>query len=170
MDQYTQPWNWITANNVCDKQGYAATSDAPDEKWRQHNWAIGKNIDLIVDESTLQEKWDYVGVAKAIRAWSWQSSTDVYGEMILKQAWEPNRYVFDFDTQDLIYEEVKRLSDEALADLARTDGKSSEASLGRGDLVYKSKTAQWTKFVYANLARNAHNISNKSTYNHDKVI
>jgi len=170
VGQYIQNWTWITANNVWDQQGYAAGSDNGGEKWRQHYWAIGKNIDLIVDASTLQEKWDYVGVAKAIRAWSWQSSTDVYGEMILKQAWEPNRYVFDFDAQDLIYEEVKRLSDEALADLARTDGKSSEASLGRGDLVYKGKTAQWVKFVYANLARNAHHISNKSTYNPDKVI
>lgn len=170
VGQYVQNWNWITANNVWDQQGYVAGSDAAGEKWRQHYWAIGKNIDLIVDESTKTEKWDYVGAAKAIRAWSWQSSTDVYGEMILKQAWEPNRYIFDFDGQDLVYEEVKRLSEEAIADLSRTDGNVNEASLGRGDLVYKGKRDKWIKFVYANLARNAHHITKKSSYNPDKVI
>ena len=170
VGQYVQNWGSTTVNNAFDLHGYAPGSDAAGEKWRQHYWAIGKNIDVIIENSTEKQQWDYVGVAKAIRAWSWQSSTDVYGEMILNQAWEPNRYVFDFEGQDQIYAEVERLSQEALADLARTDGNVSEAGLGQGDLVYKGKTALWTKFVYANLARNAHHLSNKATYNPDKVI
>ncbi|MBK7939382.1 MAG: SusD/RagB family nutrient-binding outer membrane lipoprotein [Lewinellaceae bacterium] len=170
VGQYVQNWASTASNNAFDRQGYTPGSDAAGEKWRQHYWAIGKNIDLIVEQSTARSQWDYVGVAKAIRAWSWQSSTDVYGEMILSQAWEPNRYVFDFETQDLVYNEVNRLSQEALTDLARTDGNVSEAGLGRGDLVYKGKREQWIKFVYGNLARNAHHISNKSNYDPDKVI
>lgn len=170
VGQFVQNWAWTTANNVWDQHGFVAGSDAAGEKWRQHYWAIGKNIDLIVDESAKTGKWDYSGVAKAIRAWSWQSSTDVYGEMILKQAWEPNRFIFDFDSQDLVYEEVRRLSEDALADLNRTDGNSNEASLGRGDIVYKGKKEKWIKFVYAVLARNAHHISNKASYDPNKVI
>lgn len=170
VGQYVQNWHAITVNNAFDLQGYTPGSDAAGEKWRQHYWAIGKNIDLMVDNATAKEQWDYVGVAKAIRAWSWQSSTDVYGEMILNQAWEPNRYVFDFETQDLVYAEVERLSREALTYLERTDGAVSETNLGRGDLVYKGKRDLWIKFVNANLARNAHHISNKSSYNPDKVI
>ena len=170
VGQYIQNWAWITANNVWDLHGYIAGSDSGGEKWRSHYWSIGKNIDLMIEQSSARGQWDYVGVAKAIRAWSWQSTTDVHGELILKQAWEPNRYVFDFDTQDLVYAEVKRLCDDALVDLARTDGTVSEKSLGTGDLVYKGNRAKWIKFVYSVLARNAHHISNKSSYSPDKVI
>ncbi len=170
VGQYVQNWASTAKNNAFDQHGYAPGSDAAGEKWRQHYWAIGKNIDLIIEQATAKEQWDYVGVAKAIRAWSWQSSTDVYGEMILKEAWEPNRYIFDFDSQDLIYAEVERLCMEALSDLNRTDGGVNQASLGRGDLVYKGDREKWIKFVYAVLARNAHHLSNKAGYNPDKVI
>lgn len=170
VGQYVQNWASTAKNNVWDQHGYVPGSDAAGEKWRSHYWSIGKNIDLIIEQAEAKEQWDYVGVAKAIRAWSWQSSTDVYNEMILKQAWEPNRYVFDFDDQELIYAEVERLCNEALADLARSDGGVSQAGLARGDLVYNGDRAKWTKFVYAILARNEHRLTNKAGYDPAKVI
>jgi hypothetical protein len=103
------------------------------------------NIDLIVADGVAKQKWDYVGAAKAIRAWSWQSTSDWHCEMVLKQAFEPNRYVFDYDSQDLIYEEVRRLSQEALDNLNKTgDG---VGSLVRGDKVYSGNVDKWKKFV-----------------------
>lgn len=170
VGQYVQNWANTTKNNAWDQHGYVPGTDNGGEMWRSHYWSIGKNIDLIIEDATAKEQWDYVGVAKAIRAWSWQSTTDVNGEMILKQAWEPNRYVFDFDTQEEVYAEVRRLCEEALVDLARTDGGVNQASLGRGDLVYKGDRAKWIKFVYGVLARNAHHLTNKSTYDPAKVI
>jgi hypothetical protein len=166
--QYAQVWSSSVANNTWDLHSYASGSDSGGEKWRSHYWSIGKNIDLIVEDATAKQKWDYVGVAKAIRAWSWQSTTDWHGEMILKQAWEPNRYVFDFDSQEEVYAEVVRLSNEALTFLAKSDG--AVGSLYLGDKVFQGDRAKWTKFVYANLARNANHLSNKSTYSADKVI
>lgn len=170
VGQYIQNWNWIARNNVWDQHGYVPGSDAGGEKWRSHYWSIGKNVDLIIEQAEAKGQWDYVGVAKAIRAWSWQSTTDVNGEMILSQAWEPNRYVFEYDTQEAVYAEVQRLCEDALKDLARNDDGVSQSGLARGDLVYKGDRAKWTKFVYAILARNAHHLSNKANYNPDKVI
>lgn len=170
VGQYIQNWASTAANNVWDLHGYVAGSDAAGEKWRQHYWAIGRNIDLMIEQATLKEQWDYIGVGKAIRAWSWQTSTDVYGEMILTQVFEPNRYVFDYDTQDKIYAEVERLALEAINDLKRTDGGVSQASLARGDLVYAGNRDKWIRFAYGILARNAHHLSNKASYNPDKVI
>jgi hypothetical protein len=167
INQYVQYWVSASAGNTHDRHGYVAGSDGMGEKWRQHYWALGTNIDLVIKDGVENNKWDYTGAAKAIRAWSWQSSTDYHGEMILKQAFEPNRYVFDYDSQEEIYAEVRRLCEDAIKDLSRTDyGKS----LNRGDLVYGGDTDKWTRFVYAILARNAHHISNKSSYNPDKVI
>ena len=169
--QYCQYWQSSGSGNVWDRHGYAAGSDAGGEFWRSHYFTIGKNVDLIIEDATAKQQWDYIGVAKAIRAWGWQSTTDANGEMILKQAWEPNRYIFDFDSQEDVYKEVVRLSNEALQDLARTDGNVSPASLGRGDLVYKGDRSKWIKFVNAVLARNAHHITNKKgVYNPDAVI
>lgn len=169
--QYSQYWLSSAAGNVWDRHGYAAGSDNGGEMWRSHYWSIGKNVDLVIEDATAKQQWDYVGVAKAIRAWGWQSTTDANGEMILKQAWEPNRYSFDFDSQEEVYKEVGRLCNEALTDLARTDGGVSVASLGRGDLVYRGDRSKWIKFVNAILARNAHHLSNKkSVYNPDAVI
>ncbi len=166
--QYSQVWASSGGGNTWDAHSYASGSDAGGEKWRTHYWSIGENVDLIVADAVAKQKWDYVGAAKAIRAWSWQSTTDWHGEMILKQAWEPNRYVFDYDSQEEIYAEVVRLSNEALENLNKTgDG---VGSLTRGDRVYNGSIDKWKKFVYANLARNANHLSNKAIYAPDKVI
>lgn len=164
---YVQNWARTVANVTEDLHGYYAGSDAIGEKWRQHYWAIGKNIDLIIADAEANNKNWYIGVAYAIRAWSWQTSTDVYGEMILSQAWEPNRYVFDYDTQDKIYAEVVRLCNLALDYLNMDDASNT---LVKGDLVYAGNRDKWKKFVYAILARNAHHLSNKSSYDPDEVI
>ncbi|MER0440744.1 RagB/SusD family nutrient uptake outer membrane protein [Emticicia sp. W12TSBA100-4] len=170
IGQYIQNWHASAAGNTWDRHGYAAGSDAAGEKWRQHYYALGQNLLLQIKDGEEKGKWDYSGVAKAIQAWSWQSTTDYHGEMILKEMFEPNRYVFDYDTQEEVYAEVVRVANNALTDLNRTDGIVSTASLSRGDLVYKGDRTKWIKFVYGVLARNAHHLSNKSTYNPDKVI
>lgn len=167
INQYVQYWNWTAAGNVWDVHGYAASSDACGEYWRSHYWSIGTNMDLVIEEGVANNKPDYVGAAKAIRAWSWQTTTDVHGDMILKQAWEPNRYVFDYDTQEEVYAEVVRLCNEALEELNKT---GYPASLSRGDLVYAGDVSKWKKFVYGVLARNALNLSNKTGWSADKVI
>lgn len=170
IGSYTQNWARNTSNYATDLHGYFSGSDALGDIWRSHYWSIGKNVDLIIAEATKKEQWDYIGVSQAIRAWSWQTLTDYHGEVILKQAWEPNRYVFDYDSQEEVYAEVQRLSNLALENLNKTDGGVSQASLARGDLVYKGDRSKWTKFVYAVLARNANHLSNKSSYNPAKVI
>ena len=170
VSQYNQNWAQVATNNVWDQHGYVPGSDAGGDVWRSNYWSIGKNVDIIIEQSTAKEQWDYVGVAKAIRAWSWQMTTDLHGEVILKQAWEPNRYVFDFDPQEEVYLEATRLANEALADLSRTDGNGSVANLGRGDLVYKGDRNKWIKFTYSVLAHTAQRYSNKSNYDPAKVI
>lgn len=167
IGSYIQNWSRITANNQEDLHGYYAGSDNIGEKWRQHYYGIGVNIDLMIEDAEANQKWWYVGAAHAIRAWSWQTSTDVYGEMILEQAFEPNRYVFDYDTQDKIYAEVVRLCNLALEYFDKDDVTNT---FSRGDLVYAGNRDKWKKFVYAILARNAHHLSNKSSYNPDAVI
>ncbi|MBU1373144.1 MAG: SusD/RagB family nutrient-binding outer membrane lipoprotein [Bacteroidetes bacterium] len=170
VGQYAQIWGSGAANNVFESQGYNPGSDTPGEKWRQHYFAIGTNIDLMLEDALAGQKWDYAGVAYAIRAWSWQTSTDIYGEMILKEAWDGTRAKFDYDKQEEVYDEVVRLCNLALTNLNRTDGAVSQVNLARGDYMYYGDRAKWIKFVYGVLAINAAHRSNTTTYNADKVV
>jgi hypothetical protein len=167
IGQYIQNWQFVSANNVWDLHGYAAGSDTGGEKWRSHYYGIGVNLEEAIRDGLENGKYGYVGAAKAIRAWSWQTTTDYHGEMILDQAFDTLRYVFEYDTQEEIYAEAVRLCEEALSHFQQTDLVNT---FSRGDLVYGGDRDKWIKFVYAILARNAHHQSNKSTYNPDKVI
>ena len=96
IGQYVQNWQFSSAGNVWDRHGYVVGSDAGGEKWRQHYFALGQNIVLTVKDAQEKGKWDYSGVAKAIQAWSWQTTTDYHGEMILKEMFEPHRHTEKF--------------------------------------------------------------------------
>jgi Starch-binding associating with outer membrane len=151
-----------------ERHGYLSGSDNMGEIWRSHYYSIGTNVDLMIDDATAKKNWDIVGAAIAIRAWSWQTMTDYHGEAILKQAWEPNRYVFDYDTQEDMYAHVVTLCNQALENLNKTDG---TFRLKISDGVYKGDVNLWKKFVYGILARNANHLSNKSSlYKPDDVI
>ena len=157
-----------TSGDNYERHGYIAGSDQMGELWRSNYYSIGTNIDLIIESATAQKNWDIVGAALAIRAWSFQTTTDYHGDMILKQVWEPNRYVFEFDSQEDVYAYVVKLCNDALASLDRTDG---VARLRLGDGVYQGDVNKWKKFVYAILARNANHLSNKTAlYKPDDVI
>jgi Starch-binding associating with outer membrane len=170
VGQYTQYWAAAAAGSVWDAHGFASNNDAGGEKWRSHYFGLGKNVELMYEEATQTGKTDYAGVARAIWGWSWQTSTDHHGDMIVKQIFEPGRFIFDFDPQEEAYKEAEKACNEALSLFERPGPAASVASLSRGDLVYRGDASRWVKFTNGVLARLANHISNKSTYNPRKVI
>ncbi len=172
IGQYIQNWGTNTGGNVWEAHGYQFTALDPfSEHFRAHYFGIGRNIDLIIADGEQTGQYNYVGVAKAIRAWSWQASTDLYGPMILKQAFKENQFVFDYDSQEEVYAEVLKLSNEAIEALQRTDGTGTPAKLALGDLVYKGDSQKWIKFTYGLMARNLNHLSRKpDRYQPDLII
>jgi hypothetical protein len=171
IGRYVQHFGLYTTNDAWERHGYVANSDAAGEIWRAVYFGIGKNINLMIDDANKGQKWEFIGAGLAIRAWGWQTATDYHGEIIVKQAFEPNRVKFEYDKQDTVYAEVVRVCNEALEYFNRTDGKLGAASLfPTGDVVYKGDVAKWRKFINGILARNASNLSNKPSYNADQVI
>ncbi|WP_443945354.1 SusD/RagB family nutrient-binding outer membrane lipoprotein [Pedobacter sp. AW1-32] len=156
--------------NVGETHGYIAASDAGGEIWRTNYYGLGGNLNLIISKSTQKQEWNYVGLAQALKAWGWQITTDYHGEIILKQAYEPNRYTFDYDSQEDVYAEVVRLANLSIENFSRTDGTGTVGKMATADLVYAGDNAKWIKFNYGLLARNASNLINKSAYNPGKVI
>jgi hypothetical protein len=168
IGRYIQNFTLNTSGgDIYERHGYSAGSDVMGELWRSNYFSIGTNIDLMIEDATAKQNWDIVAAAKAIRAWSWQTTTDYHGEIILGQAFEPNRYTFEFDSQEAVYAHVVKICNEALADL----DKGGIARLKASDGVYGGDVAKWRKFIYSILARNANHLSNKSSlYKPDDVI
>src|SRR4029079_10943388 len=105
-----------------------------------------------------------------LKAWGWQVLTDLHGEIIIKEAIDPSRTAFDYDTQQFAYEEVKRLLDSAIVLLQRTDGAVDAGYLGKGDRIYNGDRTKWLKFAYGFRALSLNHFSNKSTYDPAAVI
>jgi hypothetical protein len=148
-----------------------STPDLMGDIWAMHYYGHGQNIERIIEWGTEEEKWDYVGVAKAIRAWGWLTLTDVTDDVILYEAFDPGQLVFNYNTQAEVYEVVKSLCHEAIAYLSRTDGKVSPANLAIGDAYMNGGDVEkWKKFVYGVLARTFHRTTNKTSYDADSVI
>lgn len=158
------------AVNVGETHGWLVGSDALGEIWRTNYYGLGANLNLIIEDSEKRQEWNYVGLAQALKAWSWQVTTDYHGDIILKQAYEPNRFVFDYDPQPEVYAEVVRLANESIKNFSRTDGAGTPAKMVGFDLAYSGDAAKWIKFNYGILARNASNLINKATYDPAKVI
>ncbi|MDH5381813.1 MAG: SusD/RagB family nutrient-binding outer membrane lipoprotein [Cyclobacteriaceae bacterium] len=156
-----------SANYRTDIHGYFTGSDAIGEKWRSTYYGIGTNIDLILRDAKENNKWWSAGAGMAIRAWAFQTATDVYGEIIFSEAFKPNTWVFNYDNQETVYSGVVEYCNQALDYLDKQDDSNT---LAIGDLVYHGDAEKWKKFVYGILARNANHISNKVTYDPDLVV
>jgi Starch-binding associating with outer membrane len=171
VGRYVQHWQWTTVNENYDRHGRRGLGGglAGSQTHRNHYWAIGSNLNQMEQQAAQRGFNRYAGIATAMRAYSWQISTDLFGEMPYQQAWDNSRTKFDYDPQKFIYEQVDKLCDEAIAKLADETG-SLDPLLARAETIYGGDPQKWTRFMYGIKARLANHVSNKRSYNPQRVI
>jgi hypothetical protein len=177
IGRYTQEWflagNGAAAQTVIstwDRMGYDAASDNGAEQWRDVYWSLGQNLVDMINKAEAEQRWDIAGVGYTMKAWGWLVLTDMHGEIIVKEAIDPTRSTFDYDTQDYVYGEVARLLGVAIKDLQRTDGAVDPTYLGKTDHLYSGDRTKWLKLAYGLQALMLNHYSNKSTYKPADVI
>jgi hypothetical protein len=173
VGRYTQEWinaNGVTSLGTWDRMGYDAASDNGAEQWRDVYWSLGQNLVDMINKAEAEERWDLAGVGYFMKAWGWQVLTDLHGEIIVKEAIDPTRSTFDYDTQEYAYTEVQKLLAKAIADLQRTDGAVDAAYLGKTDHIYFGDRTKWLKMAYGLQAINLNHYTNKATYQPAAVI
>jgi Starch-binding associating with outer membrane len=153
-----------------DIHGYAKASDFGGSLWRSVYWKGGQNLQDLKNNATNQKKWDILGAGLAMEAFGWQMLTDYHGPVILKEAYDPARNVFDYDTEDTVYAYIQSECMNALAVLNKSDDAVGSPLFKNFDQIYKGDRVKWTKFVYGILAINAHHLIKKSFYKPDDVI
>jgi hypothetical protein len=151
--------------------GTTGASDAMGSMWAAHYYGMGQNINRIVEWGSEEQKWDYVGAAWALRAWSLFEATNQYGEMILRQAFDQTRQQFNYDPQPEIYDSVRIICHRAIDYLSRTGGGMNATNFANSDFYFnKGDLGRWIKFCHGILARSFGYLSNKLAYNYDSVI
>src|SRR3954463_2597713 len=173
VGRYTQEWflaRGQTAISNWDRMGYDPSSDNGAQQWRDVYWTFGQNLVDMNRKAQAEQRWDLLGVGQILKAWGWQVTTDLHGEIIVKEAIDQSKFFFNYDTQDYAYQEIKRLLDSSIVLLQRTDGAVDQAFLARGDKVYGGDRTKWLKLAYGMRALWGNHFSNKAAYNPAQVI
>lgn len=172
VGRYVQYFATNSAGNTFDQMaGATGASDALGSVWAMHYFGMGENLNKMVRWGIEEKKWDYVGVGYAIRAFSWLALTNMYGEVIMREAFRPEQLVFNYDEQKDVYDTVRAIGRLALDYLNKTGDNASQANLAKGDAYfYNGDVNKWKKFVYTVMARSFNHLSNKAEYKPDSVI
>lgn len=172
IGRYVQYWVTNTTGNQFDQMGGATgASDLMGSVWAMHYYGMGQNLKQMIAWGAEEKKWDYVGVGYAIFAWSWLTTADVYGDIIVREAFNKDQLVFNYNEQALVYDTVRQICRTAITFLNNTGDSASPANLAKGDAFFNNGDVnKWKKFVYAVMARSFNHLSNKASYNADSVI
>lgn len=173
IGKYIQNFFFYSTGGRYDQMGgTTGASDNAASIWRTHFYDLGQNVVKMIEWGTEEKKWDYVGVGKAIQAWSWLTLSDYHGEVIsVKEAFNTSALTFSYGTQEEVYDYVRQLCYEALDYLNRTGDGVDQANLAKGDaFFYNGDVNKWKKFTNGIMARVYNHLSNKSSYNSDSVV
>ena len=165
LGRYIQYWGTTTNGENYGQMGGAVNSDNTGSVWAAVYYGHGQNVNKIIQWGSEQQKWDYVGVGWAIRAWGWLELTNEYSDAPLKQAFNTSLTQFLYDTQPEFYDSCRAACFRALSFLNRTDGAVSQANLAIGDAYFNNGDVnKWKKFVYGTLARSYIDLSFKTIF------
>lgn len=173
ISRYTQMWkltNGQTSLSSWDRMGYDPGSDNGGQQWRDVYWTLGQNLQDMMSKAEAEQRWDLLGVGQILRAWGWLVTTDMHGEIVVKEAFDPTRFSFDYDSQEYAYGEIQRLLNEAIKNLQRADGAVDATYLAKGDNIYNGDRAKWLKYAYGMLGMTLNHYSNKASYKPADVI
>ena len=165
LGRYIQYWGSTANGENYGSMGGTMGSDNTGAIWAAVYYGHGQNVNRIIEWGTQQQKWDYVGVAQAIRAWDWLELTNQYGDAILKEAFNTSLSQFHYDTQPEFYDSCRAFCFKALSNLNRTDGNVNPTNLAQSDAYFnKGDINKWKKFVYGILARSYIDLSSKGIF------
>lgn len=109
----------------------------------------------------------YTAVGKILRAYLLGMATDQYGAIVLDDSYNPEEAIKlepEFVSQEVVYERIFKILDEAVQELDQ----ESEIDLNAegGDILYNGDLEQWKRFAYSIKARYLNHLTKKSSGEH----
>ncbi|MGJ7032365.1 SusD/RagB family nutrient-binding outer membrane lipoprotein [Niabella hirudinis] len=165
----TQDMVGASANNasvIWEMHGYPDASDVGGVLWRMTYVDMGLNLENMINDGKQNKKYEYVGIGYAIKAWAYQMTTDLYGPIILDEAFDEKYLAFPYHDQSEVYAKVRRWTDTAFQylDMTSPQDYSSKLSSFSGDNIYQGNKLKWKKFLYGLLALQYSHLVNKPEF------
>jgi len=167
VGKLVQYWTSGAVNDFYERHGATPlNSDVTGVIWRMNYADLGINVDDMIADAIANKKYEYAGIGYAIKAWSFQITTDMYGEIILDEAFNPGQLTFAYQNQKEVYERVREWNALALKYLNMKGPVDYTSVLAgpSGDFVYRGDMTKWRKFVYGNLALHYSHLINKPNF------
>ncbi len=102
------------------------------------------NLEIIIRKGTAAGDFQYVGIAKIMKAYTFSIMVDLWGNIPYSEALQGNAIIAPrFDNDREIYESLFELIDEGIADLARGGGLVA----GADDIIYGGDLGKWRRFA-----------------------
>ncbi|KLT64509.1 SusD/RagB family nutrient-binding outer membrane lipoprotein [Pedobacter sp. BMA] len=154
------------ASLVWEKHSYTAASDNGGVIWRMTYVDLGLNLENLINDAVANQKYEYAAIGYAIKAWAYQMTTDMYGPIILDEAFTPGLLKFPYHDQPEVYAKVRYYGQQAIKYSNMTSPVSYASQLAgtTGDGIYKGDMAKWRKFVYAVYALQYSHLVNKPEF------
>jgi len=154
------------ASLVYEKHGYVDLSDVGGVIWRMTYADLGLNLETMINDGIANKKYEYVGIGYAIKAWAYQMCTDMYGPIILDDAFKPGALTFTYQDQPDVYAKVREWGALSIKYLNMESPTSYAAVLASvsGDGIFKGDKAKWKKFVYGLYALQYGHLTNKAQF------
>lgn len=154
------------ASLVWEKHSYTPASDNGGVIWRMTYVDLGLNLENLINDAVANQKYEYAAIGYAIKAWAYQMTTDMYGPIILDEAFTPGLLKFPYHDQPEVYEKVRFYGQQAIkySNMTSPVSYASQLSSTTGDNIYKGDMAKWRKFVYAIYALQYSHLVNKPEF------
>lgn len=167
IGKYVQFWGNQAINDVWERHGYVSdVTDISGSIWRMIYFNHGRNLELMIKDGVENQKYGFAGIGYAIKAWAYQTGADYHGPLIVDEAYDESKYVFNYNDQPYVYTKVREWCHQAITYLDKTDGKDVKPFLATtsGDQIYKGDLIKWKKFVYGILALQFSHLRNKAEF------
>lgn len=143
---------------------YAAGTDNAAEMWRVTYFLQGMNLENMINQGIEKEAWTLVGIGYAMKAYSWDYLTKMYGEAPMRDAFVEGLLSHGYDSQADIFEQVRAWAKEAISYLEKEDNCAYTLPLKTADMIYGGDKDKWKKFAHGVIVRNLAALTNKNDF------
>ena len=142
---------------------YEVQEGSPNEAWSFYYAGILNETKLIMEETDPETDAAYHGIARFISAWTWATTTDMWGPVPFTDALNPGSTSTPaYDDQQMVYDAVDTWFDEAIAEMKRAASDASIRKPTTNDLLFAGDISRWIKLARHVQARHRLRLSNAS--------
>ena len=149
-----------------EKHTFVRSSDNGGVIWRMTYVDLGINLENLINDAVTNQKYEYAAIGYAIKAWAYQQTTDLYGPIILDEAFTPGLLKFPYKDQPDVYAKVRYYCEQSIkySNMKSPLNYATQLASITGDGIYKGDMAKWRKFVYAIYALQYSHLVNKPEF------